>query len=792
MTKPSFQLFLLLIAGTLFAETGGVCGYAHDHGAWQGLRESVIDARYHTYEEIVDELDSLSRLPQYIGILKVEEIGRSTNEDLPIFAVKLSDNPEVDEDEAELLFLGQCHAEEILGVEIAMGLIDTLLHGYDAGNTHIYALLQNLETWIVPTHNPEGLRVVHDGWDVTYRKNKTDCNGNGEFDFVEGIGWDIDGVDFNRQFDFNWIYGDGYLVGDYDYFRGFAPFTETEVVAIADLARAHNFVFSIQYHSARSGTPEIIYYSWEWEDIKHPPDWPVINHVAGQFSSRIINESGEGNYALHPGTSRRGNAHDWFYTETGCIQMLAEVGTNNLQPAGPIVDDTVERNLEGCFYLMDRALGFPPESRSQIRGIVRDAGDAMPLEGARVAVSRNLLGEGMVSMEGPMVKPRTTDQHGRYLRILLPGSYTLVASAPGFEPDTVIGVSASDGYPTDLDFMLEPMPSREILLELPDLPGVDSYEVVLEDHSQRKEMNLTAGTHSLQLNTRLLDITVVGPGYFPELHRVQCDSFPQGEPIPVQVNPPERVVSYTEHFDDLAGWQIEAGDWQVNNGMVKSHSGLNYDEGMSIAMISPVFSMGYYKRIGVEIAHSYELEWIHDSIRIEVLDHTDNQPIWQVNITDQDFEMHRDVFFSVQDLPGFGRLRLSMWADSTVEYRGWIIDSLCVFVTPEDTVAIDDERKYAARNHSYEEATFSLAPNPVLARTTLTLQVPEPQTYTLEIYDLLGRTIRSTELQLQAGERSWEWDRRTQAGELVPAGIYLVRVQGNALAKTQKLLLLSP
>ena len=64
-----------------------------------------------------------------------------------------------------------------------------------------------LEIWIVPSANPEGLAVVHDGLDLTYRKNKSDFSisgpvPNGVFDFEPSIGNDIDGVDLNRNFSF--------------------------------------------------------------------------------------------------------------------------------------------------------------------------------------------------------------------------------------------------------------------------------------------------------------------------------------------------------------------------------------------------------------------------------------------------------------------------------------------------------------------------------------------------------------------------------------------------------------
>ena len=89
-----------------------------------------------------------------------------------------------------------------------------------------------MDLWIVPTHNPEGLKVVHgycddsssetktdcninnSNWieDSTYRKNIRDTNDNSMFleniDWEHGVGNDKDGVDLNRNYDINWIFGD--------------------------------------------------------------------------------------------------------------------------------------------------------------------------------------------------------------------------------------------------------------------------------------------------------------------------------------------------------------------------------------------------------------------------------------------------------------------------------------------------------------------------------------------------------------------------------------------------------
>ena len=195
-----------------------------------------------------------------------EIIGYSGVDNLPIWAIKLSFNANIDEDEPKMLILGQCHAEEIYGLEISIELIEWLLNPTNPGNSiyaqSILSVLSQSEIWIIPTHNPEGLNVVH-GWydamsqwqqDVFFRKNKYDANQNNMFDFVIGAGDDIDGVDLNRNYDFNWIFGDEFnqldtgcsanpsYLSNYDYYRGPEPFSEPEIIAIRDFALENNFL----------------------------------------------------------------------------------------------------------------------------------------------------------------------------------------------------------------------------------------------------------------------------------------------------------------------------------------------------------------------------------------------------------------------------------------------------------------------------------------------------------------------------------------------------------------------
>ena len=77
----------------------------------------------------------------------------------------------------------------------------------------------------------------------------------------------------------------------------------------------------------------------------------------GEEIAQLIPKEAEfGHYQPANSISRKGNAHDWFYKHTGCLQYLIETGTENIQASDEaIIDDTIERNLVGLFHLLKRA-----------------------------------------------------------------------------------------------------------------------------------------------------------------------------------------------------------------------------------------------------------------------------------------------------------------------------------------------------------------------------------------------------------------------------------------------------
>ncbi len=747
------------------------------------LGQEIPDPAFHSYTEIQRLLDSLADAPQYSSILRVIELGRTGTENLPIRAVRLSFNPDSTTDEPAILFLGPAHAEEILGIEICLGLIDTLLHGYDHQIPHVMSWLENLDIWIVPTYNPEGLRVVFQGLDLTYRKNKTDTNGNGVFDYTPGIGWDIDGVDLNRNYDFNWIHGDDYLEGDYDYYRGPAPFSEKETQAIRDLALSRHFAFSVAYHSARSGTPEIIYYPWEWDVDKHSADFPVIDAIAQELASRIENEAGNGHYATHPGATPRGNAHDWFYARTGCFQYLIEVGTNNLQPDSAIIRSTVERNLAGCFYLLDRLLGYPPESQARLEGHIVDAVTGVPIEGAVVKLAK-LGTDGIYhSWESPWVTPRRTDRFGRFRRLALPGMYRLRIEAPGYATAEFTSVPVSDAYPTAVDIPLTALPEKLFFLDLqgdPTLPIV----LVIQDSAGTDTMTLTTGLYQFSRRTVSTRIFLQQEGHFPLRNTFE---FQTGDTLRLELPPAQQVFS--TDFSDLYGWQGDGG-WVIADGVLKTQEELFYPNDTEQSLRSQAFSIAGMVQVGVFIRHRWELEWGRDSVVCELYS-TGGELLHRWKWTGTDFKWRNQWRLATVTPVDSAFLVLRLGADGSLPYRGWELDSLVVWGTSEPPVGLGPEPRSLTENQKPLLSVSAALPNPFRNRIQFRITTPRGGPGRLQIFDLRGRQLLSIAQTFRAGVNRWTWDRKDQQGRLVPAGVYLLRVQQGTAQSSRKILVLN-
>ena len=309
--------------------------------AWGVLKPEItrppskgIFDNYHFYADIETMLLAM----ESSGVAKVYDIGDSV-ESRDIWAIRISDNPTVDEDEVEpsVLFVGCHHAREWISVEVPLYIAKYLTDNY-ATNPEIASLVDNQQIWIVPMLNPDGheyCRTTNRGW----RKNR-----RGGY-----------GVDLNRNYGYMWGYdneGSSGSTSASDY-RGPSAFSEPETQALRDLCLAHEFRSMITYHSYGG---EVAYpWGYIWDS---PPDRCRDRHMSDVMRD-LMNEVHGAGYTsdVYPYLTN-GDTTDWTY---GIFRMpsitleLRPTGTSGGSgfelPEDEIVP-TCEENLPAALYLI--------------------------------------------------------------------------------------------------------------------------------------------------------------------------------------------------------------------------------------------------------------------------------------------------------------------------------------------------------------------------------------------------------------------------------------------------------
>ena len=145
---------------------------------------------YHTYAEMVADIDAV--VAAHPAIVEKVSIGHSY-QGRTIWAVKISDNVVVDENEPEVLFDGLTHSDEHMGLEMTLHIMHWLADGYGS-NSRITNIVNTHEVWIILAVNPDGAEYdISGGRFHFWRKNRQ-----------PNAGTTAIGTDLNRNFGYHW------------------------------------------------------------------------------------------------------------------------------------------------------------------------------------------------------------------------------------------------------------------------------------------------------------------------------------------------------------------------------------------------------------------------------------------------------------------------------------------------------------------------------------------------------------------------------------------------------------
>jgi hypothetical protein len=273
---------------------------------------------FSTISEMIAQLDLMRTLyPNLISVRHALVDTISTIEGRTVYYVRISDNPDVNETEPEVLYTGMHHAREPIGMQHLLYYMWYLLENYNS-DPSIKSLVDSTEMYFVPVFNVDGYTyniTTNPNGGGGWRKNRRP-NGDGSF-----------GIDINRNYGYQWGYDDtgSSPVPSDDIYRGTAPFSEPETRMMKYFCQDHNFKIALNYHSHSN----LLLYPWGWTPGPSPD-----NDILDAYANLMTKEN---NYTYGPGSTTiyptNGGSDDWMYgeqtTKPAIFSYTPEVGNSS-------------------------------------------------------------------------------------------------------------------------------------------------------------------------------------------------------------------------------------------------------------------------------------------------------------------------------------------------------------------------------------------------------------------------------------------------------------------------------
>jgi carboxypeptidase D len=740
---------------------------------------------YHSYEGLTAELQQIAA--DYPAITSLSSIGQSV-EGRELWMMKISDNVTVDEPEPEFKYTATMHGDEPPGTEFCVYLIRLLVENYGS-DPELTALVDDLEIWICPLHNPDG--------------------------YFHGTRYNAQGFDLNREFPDP--------VTDPNDDPAGRPI---EVQHMMRFVYDHNFILGANYHTGAL----VVNYPWDSMYGQYTADDTMIRNLSQGYA--ILNPPMYNNpqfpggitigwewYVIH------GGMQDWSYYWRNEVHVTIEV-CNTKWPPATWLPGLWDDNRDAMLWYMD-------QSRIGVEGFVTDAGDGYPIKATYdvVEIGKPMWGE---------------PTYGYYHRLLEPGTYTIDFSAFGYNPYTASNVVVSAGDPAILNVQLTATARHTVSgvvteagTGLPLAGEVTAYRSDNGEIFRIADTDPATGAYTMEVPAWQYDFVASAPEHVPvtETRSIMGDTaidfalpLSRGSVLLVTDNNPEPnmtadlvalgflVNEETAGATDPATWRDydlliwSAGSYrnpvaaEADRDAIEAHvagggtlliEGGEFGYDAAVNPGYPTFAANVLHISGFDADNAGQLEMRPDQIDHPIVT-TPNALPATVQITydyfgDQDAVQplgDATLIYGTQSYPNDAGILVYDFQDrgeGQIVYYAFDYNALTSATVAGELLENTVEYLILGGQGVYEPAAAPmlrlsrLYPSITRGSVVFQLSLTERGPAQIAVYDAAGRRVQQIHTgELSAGAHTLQWDGRDDAGHAAASGVYFLRAASSA------------